>query len=120
MGDYRKLKQTEVINEKLVSSLLTPPFGYVGVENLGVVKGISVRTRNFCIDIFIALNALVGGTNYFLVGLYHDTRQDAYNLMVEEAHAKGANAVLGVTYESTEIGVLCYGTAVIVKETVSK
>jgi uncharacterized protein YbjQ (UPF0145 family) len=118
MGDYYAVtvKVSHVIPEETVSNLLTPPFGYEGVRNLGIVKGISVRTRNICADICIVLNALFGGTNYLLVQLYHDTRQEAYNHMVEEALKKGANGVLGVSYESTEIGVLCYGTAVILRK----
>jgi uncharacterized protein YbjQ (UPF0145 family) len=116
MTDTYKVLGTDALPEEMVSNLCTPPFGYQGVENLGMVKGISVRTRNLCVDIFIAFNALCGGKNYFLIGLYHDTRQEAYNLMVEEAVKKGANSVLGVRYESTEIGVLCYGTAVKVEK----
>ena len=112
MADLFKIKPSTAIPQAMVSNLLTPPYGYEGVETIGVVMGISVRTRNLCADIFIGLNALCGGTNYLLRSLYHDTRQEAYNFMVEDAEKKGANAVLGVSYESTEIGVLCYGTAI--------
>ena len=114
MADMFKVKASELIPAKMVNTVFTPPYGYNGVDNLGLVMGISVRTRNLCSDILIGLNALIGGTYYLLVGLYHDTRQEAYNLMVEEAHKKGANCVIGVHFESTDVGVLCYGTAVLV------
>jgi uncharacterized protein YbjQ (UPF0145 family) len=48
----------------------------LGVQSFGVVKGISVRTRNVCADFLIALNALIGGTNYLVRELYYDTRQE--------------------------------------------
>lgn len=111
MGDLHKVKTNEAIPINMTSTLFIPPTGYVAVRNIGIVKGISVRTRNICYDIAIGCNALLGGSNYLLVGLYHDTRQEAYNRMVDEAVTMGANCVIGVSYESTEIGVLCYGTA---------
>jgi uncharacterized protein YbjQ (UPF0145 family) len=84
-------------------------------RNLGVVRGISVRTRNLVVDIGIVSNALLGGEQYMLAKLYEDTRQEAYNHLVEHAVSLGANAVLGVRYESTDYCVLCYGTAVLVQ-----
>lgn len=62
------------------------------------------------------MNALAGGTNLLAVQLATDVRQEAYNKMVDEAVARGANAIIGMSYGTAEIGAMCYGTAVVVKK----
>lgn len=116
MADMWKIKPSIAIPEVMVTNTFNPPIGYTAVENLGIVKGVSVRTRNLCGNIVVALNALIGGQNYLLVQLVHDVRQEAYNRMIEEAAQKGANSVIGVRYESVEVGTMCYGTALRVEK----
>jgi uncharacterized protein YbjQ (UPF0145 family) len=94
--------------------------GYRIVETHGVVRGIIVRSRNIFGTIGGSLQTLVGGNISLFTDLCERTRDDAFNLMLEHARSKGANAVIGVRYDATEImngvtEVLCYGTAVIVK-----
>ena len=103
------------IAPELVNSTPLPPFGYEGVRSLGVVKGVSVRLRNVCCDVLIFLNALVGGKNVLLLQLFKDSREEAYNEMLAEAALLGANSVVNVQYDTTEVGVLCFGTACIVR-----
>ena len=93
--------------------------GYRIVRTLGVVRGITVRSRNIFGTIGGSLQTLVGGNISLFTDLCERTREDAFNLMLEHARGKGANAVIGVRYDATEImsgvtEVLCYGTAVVV------
>ncbi len=95
--------------------------GYKIVKNLGVVKGIIVRSRSIFGSIGAAFQTLRGGNITLMSELCERTREDAFNLMIEHAQNLKANAVVGVRYESTEImqgvtEVLCYGTAVFVEE----
>jgi uncharacterized protein YbjQ (UPF0145 family) len=90
------------------------------VKNLGVVKGIIVRSRSIIGNIGGSLQTIFGGNITLFTELCEKTREDAYNLMLKHAQEKGANAVIGVRYDTTEImqgvtEVLCYGTAVIVE-----
>ena len=90
------------------------------VKNLGLVKGITVRSRSIVGSIGAALQTIVGGNITLLTALCEKTRQDAYELMVKHAEELGANAIISVDYDATEImsgvtEVLCYGTAVIVE-----
>ncbi len=90
------------------------------IKNLGIVKGIIVRSRSIFGTIGGSLQTLVGGNISLFTELCEKTREDAFNLMIEHASAKGANAVIGVRYDTTELmqgvtEVLCYGTAVIIE-----
>jgi uncharacterized protein YbjQ (UPF0145 family) len=94
--------------------------GYRIVETHGVVRGIIVRSRNIFGTIGGLLQTLVGGNISLFTDLCERTREDAFSLMIEHARSKGANAVIGVRYDATEImngvtEVLCYGTAVVVR-----
>lgn len=94
--------------------------GYVVVRNLGVVRGIIVRSRSLFGTIGAGLQTLVGGNISLLTSLCERTRNDAFELMLQHAAETGANAVIGVHYDATEImsgvtEVLCYGTAVSVQ-----
>jgi uncharacterized protein YbjQ (UPF0145 family) len=101
----------KAIPAAMVTTTSDVPHNFRPVTSLGIVKGVSVRTRNICADILIGLNALVGGKNYLLTQLFKDTRQEAYNNMLAEAVAIGGNCIVNVRYDTTELGVLCYGTA---------
>jgi uncharacterized protein YbjQ (UPF0145 family) len=89
-------------------------------KNLGVARGIIVRSRNIFGSIGAGLQTLVGGNISLFTKLCERTREDAFNLMLEHAAEMGANAVIGARYDATEITrgvteVLAYGTAVIVE-----
>lgn len=95
--------------------------GYKVVRNLGVVRGILVRSRSIFGSIGASLQTLVGGNITILSELCEKTREESFDIMVKHAESLGANAIIGIRYESTEIfqgvtEVLCYGTAVVVEE----
>ena len=94
--------------------------GYRIVETKGIVRGIVVRSRNIFGTIGGSLQTLLGGNISLFTELCERTREDAFNLMLDHARQHGANAVIGVRYDATEVmggvtEVLCYGTAVVVK-----
>ena len=95
--------------------------GYRIVENLGVVRGIVVRSRSILGTIGAGLQTLVGGNITLLTELCEKTRNDAFELMIQHAQQLGGNAVVGVRYDATEVmqgvtEVLAYGTAVRVQK----
>lgn len=90
------------------------------VKNFGLVKGIVVRSRSIVGTIGGALHTIVGGNITLFTELCEKTRSEAYELMVKHAEELGANAIVGVRYDATELmggvtEVLCYGTAVLVE-----
>jgi len=94
--------------------------GYRISRQLGLVRGIIVRSRSIVGNIGAALQTIVGGNISIYTNLCERARQDAFAAMCAHAAALGANAVIGVRYDATEIGagiteVLCYGTAVVVE-----
>lgn len=94
--------------------------GYKVVRNIGVVRGITVRSRSIFGTLGASLQTLVGGNITLFTELCEKTRGEAFEMMVEHAEEMGANAVTGVRYDATEVmdgvtEVLCYGTAVVVK-----
>lgn len=94
--------------------------GHKIIRNLGLVRGIIVRSRSIFGTIGAGLQTLVGGNITLLTELCEKTRQDAYTEMMVHADVMGANAVIGIRYESTEVmsgvtEVICYGTAVVVE-----
>ena len=94
--------------------------GYRIVRTLGVVRGIMVRSRSIFGSIGGSLQTLLGGNISLFTSLCERTRSEAFELMLEHAQQMGANAVVGVQYDATEImngvtEVLCYGTAVVVE-----
>ncbi len=94
--------------------------GYKIVETLGVVRGITVRSRSIFGTIGASLQTLVGGNITLFSELCERTRAEAFDMMLRHAAEMGANAVVGVRYDATEVmdtvsEVLCYGTAVIVR-----
>jgi uncharacterized protein YbjQ (UPF0145 family) len=107
------------MDHKLVTTTLALP-GYTIASNLGVVRGIVVRSRSIFGTIGAGLQTIVGGNITLLTELCEKTRSQAFELMLEHADAMGANGVIGVHYDATEVmsgvtEVLCYGTAVVVR-----
>jgi len=94
--------------------------GYHVVRNFGIVRGIIVRSRSLLGSIGAGLQTIIGGNITLLTELCEKTREDAYELMLQHAAEHGANAVISMRYDATEImqgvtEVLAYGTAVIVE-----
>jgi uncharacterized protein YbjQ (UPF0145 family) len=94
--------------------------GYQIVQTLGVVRGVTVRSRSFFGTIGAKFETLLGGQISMLTTLCERARSEAFDVLMAHAQHLGANAVIGVRYDATEImsgvsEVLCYGTAVIVE-----
>ena len=94
--------------------------GYRVKMNLGVVRGITVRSRSVIGNALGSFQTLLGGNITVFTNLCEKAREEAYENMKQHAEALGANAVLGVRYESNSImdgvtEVLCYGTAVVLE-----
>jgi uncharacterized protein YbjQ (UPF0145 family) len=94
--------------------------GYRIVKTKGVVRGVIVRSRSVIGTLGASLQTLVGGNISLFTELCERTREEAFQLMLEHALQHGANAVIGVRYDATEVmggvtEVLCYGTAVVVE-----
>ncbi|MDB5266698.1 MAG: hypothetical protein JWN89_513 [Parcubacteria group bacterium] len=93
---------------------------YKVVKNIGISRGIIVRSRSIVGSIGAGLQTLIGGNITILTELCEKTREDAFDLMLTHAAEMGANAVIGFKYDTTELmqgvtEVLAYGTAVIVE-----
>jgi uncharacterized protein YbjQ (UPF0145 family) len=107
------------VSHQMVTTAFELP-NYRVVQNLGVVRGIVVRSRNVFATIGASLQTIVGGNITVWTRLCEDTRSDAFDIMIQHATEIGANAVIGARYDTTEISagvteVLAYGTAVIVE-----
>ena len=94
--------------------------GYRILRSYGVVRGIIVRSRSLIGNIGAGFQSLFGGNITLYTELCERARDDAFQQMLQHAGQLGANAVIGVRYDATEIGngiteVLCYGTAVTVE-----
>jgi uncharacterized protein YbjQ (UPF0145 family) len=93
---------------------------YRVVQNLGIVRGIVVRSRNVFATLGATLQTIVGGNITVWTTLCEQTRVDAFEIMIQHATEIGANAIIGARYDTTELStgvteVLAYGTAVIVE-----
>jgi uncharacterized protein YbjQ (UPF0145 family) len=93
--------------------------GYRSTKTLGVVRGVTVRSRSVFGTLGAAFQTLAGGNITLLTELCEKTREEAFGLMLTHAQELGANAVVGIQYDATEVmqgvtEVLCYGTAVVV------
>jgi len=107
------------VSHQMVTTAFDVP-NYRIVQNLGVVRGIVVRSRNVFATIGASLQTIVGGNITVWTRLCEDTRRDAFDIMIQHATEVGANAVIGARYDTTELSagvteVLAYGTAVIVE-----
>ena len=96
--------------------------GYSVTRELGTVRGIVVRSRSIIGNIGASFQTLFGGNITLYTELCERARQDAFEQLCAHAAAIGANAIIGVRYDATEIAagvteVLCYGTAVVVAPT---
>ncbi len=94
--------------------------GYRVTKSFGVVRGIIVRSRSIVGNFGASIQAIFGGNISLYTSMCERAREEAYNLMLTHAGQLGANAVIGVRYDATEIApgiteVLCYGTAVSVE-----
>jgi uncharacterized protein YbjQ (UPF0145 family) len=94
--------------------------GYRIVRNIGIVRGIIVRSRSLLGSIGAGLQTIVGGNITLFTQLCEKTREDAYELLLQHAAEHGANAIIAMRYDATEVmqgvsEVLAYGTAVVVE-----
>ena len=106
----------KTVESRFVTTAFDLP-GYRTVENLGLVRGIVVRSRSIVGNIGAALQTIVGGNITLYTELCERARQDAFRLLLEHAAELGANAVIGLRYDANEVAqgvteVLAYGTAV--------
>lgn len=107
------------VAHQMVTTAFTVP-NYRVTQNLGVVRGIVVRSRNIFATLGATLQTVVGGNITVWTKLCEDTRSDAFDIMIQHASEIGANAIIGARYDTTELStgvteVLAYGTAVIVE-----
>ncbi len=108
------------MDPKLVTTAFTLD-GYKIVRNLGIVRGITVRSRSIVGNIGAGIQTLFGGNISLLQELCEKTRQEAFTIMIQHAGEVGANAVIGMRYDANEVmtgvtEVLAYGTAVVVEK----
>lgn len=116
---YRISQPSYSVSPQMVTTAFELP-GYRVRHNLGVVRGIVVRSRNLFVNIGAALQTIVGGNITAWSNLCEQTRHDAFQIMIQHATELGANAIIGARYDATEIAsgateVLAYGTAVVVE-----
>ena len=107
------------INPQLVTTAFELP-GHRVVRNLGIMRGIVVRSRSIVGTLGASLQTLIGGNITLYTELCEKARADAFQLMLEHAAQSGANAILGMRYDANEVApgvteVLAYGTAVLVE-----
>jgi uncharacterized protein YbjQ (UPF0145 family) len=128
MADSNALVKAEapydlVPRSGIQSSMVTTAFtldGHRVVRSLGIVRGIVVRSRSLLGNLGAAFQILRGGNITLFATLCERARQDAFDILLQHAAALGANAVIGMRYDATEIAggvteVLAYGTAVVVE-----
>ena len=106
------------MQDAMVTTGLSLP-GYKIVRSLGVVRGLTVRSRSIIGNFFGGIQSIFGGNITIYTNLCEQAREETYRLMCEHAEKHGANAIIAVRYDATELmagltEVLCYGTAVIV------
>ncbi len=107
------------INPRFVTTAFELP-GCRIVQNIGIVRGIVVRSRSIVGTIGASLQTLIGGNITLFTQMCERAREDAFHLMLEHAAEHGANALVGVRYDANEVSagvteVLAYGTAVVVE-----
>ena len=95
--------------------------GYRITKQLGLVRGITVRSRSIFGNIAGGFQTLIGGKISIYVELCEKTREEAYQLMIQHANERGANAIINMRYDANEVmngvtEVLAYGTAVVVEK----
>ncbi len=95
--------------------------GYKITKNMGVARGVIVRSRSIIGDIGAGLQSIMGGNITILTELCEQSRSDAFEMLLDHAEKMGANAIIGMRYDANEVGqvgteVLAYGTAVVVEK----
>jgi uncharacterized protein YbjQ (UPF0145 family) len=106
------------------ASMVTTAFGFPNyrvTRNLGVVRGITVRSRSFVGNMVGSLQTMIGGNITIYTELCEHARGEAFELMMQHATAMGANAVIGMRYDANDVmdgvtEVLAYGSAVVVEQ----
>jgi uncharacterized protein YbjQ (UPF0145 family) len=106
------------MQDAMVTTALSLP-GYKIVRTLGVVRGLTVRSRSIVGNFFGGIQSIFGGNITIYTNLCEQAREETYRLMCEHAEKHGANAIIAMRYDATELmagltEVLCYGTAVVV------
>ena len=109
------------VSPQMVTTAFELP-GFRVRQNLGVVRGIVVRSRNLFVNIGAIFNSMVGGNITAWTNLCEQTRREAFEVMIQHATELGANAIVGARYDTSEVmagvtEVLAYGTAVVVEPT---
>jgi uncharacterized protein YbjQ (UPF0145 family) len=108
-----------LLNDAMVTTAMELP-GYRVTRSLGIVRGLTVRSRSIVGNFLGGLQTLFGGNITIYTELCEQTRRETYQDMVQHARQLGANAIIAVRYDATELmtgltEVLCYGTAVFVE-----
>jgi uncharacterized protein YbjQ (UPF0145 family) len=108
------------MHEEMTTTAFELP-GYHIVQALGLVRGVTVRSRSLFGTIGAKVETIFGGHITLLTSLCERARADAFDILLAHAQRRGGNAVIGIRYDATEImsgvtEVLCYGTAVVVEE----
>ncbi|MDB6060370.1 MAG: YbjQ family protein [Verrucomicrobiaceae bacterium] len=108
------------MKESMITTALTLP-GYKIIRSVGVVRGITVRSRSIVGNFLGGLQSLFGGNITIYTELCEQARAETYQLMCQHAATLGANAIISMRYDATELmpgltEVLCYGTAVVVEQ----
>jgi uncharacterized protein YbjQ (UPF0145 family) len=106
------------MQDAMVTTALSLP-GYKIVRSLGVVRGLTVRSRSIVGNFLGGIQSIFGGNITIYTNLCEQAREETYRLMCEHAEKHGANAIVAMRYDATELmagltEVLCYGTAVVV------
>jgi Uncharacterized conserved protein len=116
IGYHSNRAEVSTMERSMVTTAFELP-GYRAQRSLGVARGIIVRSRSVVGSMGASLQTLFGGNITLYTSLCERARQDAFERMIREAETLGANAIVGMRYDATEIArglseVLCYGTAV--------
>jgi uncharacterized protein YbjQ (UPF0145 family) len=106
------------MQDSIVTTTVLELFGYKVIKNLGVVRGITVRSRSIIGNFLGGMQSLFGGNITIYAPLCEQAHAETYSLMCQHARELGANAIIGMRYDATELmsgltEVLCYGTAVV-------
>lgn len=109
-----------MVNQELITTS-TSLEGYKIIKHLGIVRGITVRSRGLGGNFVGGIQTLFGGKIGVYVNLCEQAREEAYQLMLQHATERGANAVINMRYDANEVmagvtEVLAYGTAVVIEK----
>jgi len=116
-----RMKTIVLLEDSMVTTVNEIP-GFRVVRSLGIVRGITVRSRSIVGNFFGGLQTIFGGNITIYTELCEQARRETYRDMVQHARQLGANGVIGMRYDATELmagltEVLCYGTAVVLEPT---